>query len=772
MIENKTVTIFDALLCSQILTKNKTPTMLDWALYYSQVMELRVFPLPKGAKLPYKGTNGFKDATTDKDTIINWWTKNPDANIGIATGLQANGLFLTVVDIDDNKEKGKNGRQTIRDWEANNGVLPNTLVSKTGSGGLHCLYWTNEEYRNRTGLLQYIDVRGEGGYIVAPPSVHPNGTTYQWVTEPTAEAIQSADDTVKKLLAVKQGKPVQPAKPTQSKAETKDLLPIQTVPEGQRNDTLYRYGCSLQAKGYSDENIYQLLENMNAESCSPPLDTQEIENILKSVLTLPKGIARTTEAAEDFEIYSKELPPFIIPNLNKNEKITYTVNTPLLAKYVKLHLDYFFLDTIGKNPVIFVYNYDRGVYELCSEDRFKGIIGQFVSDFDESLSTAKVQRDAYEKVKTYPDLANRVNVSQLNSDPNLINFENGILHLDTMELHPHDPKILSTIQIPCYWFGKETATGSPIFTDYLNTLTSGDSEVIELLWQCIGLTISNIPGYITKSSIFLCGAGNTGKSKYILLLQNILGEGNYSPAGLKSLEGRYIGSIIFNKRLVGAADLPFEKVTELKTFKQMTGGDWIPIEYKYVDAFPYIFTGVLLFGCNEMPHFDGDKGDHVYDRIIEVPCKNVIPEEKQDNDIVTKMYAEREEIVYLAVMALKRFIENGCRFKIPAVCITQREKYKTENDNIRQFVDECTMPRVTTTGSTAAYKGSYTTGVIYQAYCRWCEENNERKRSAREFRKSLCQKFGVDDPTKLETKQNGNRYYSFTLNEEGRKYLS
>lgn len=497
---------------------------------------------------------------------------------------------------------------------------------------------------------------------------------------------------------------------------------------------------------------------------------QAVENAEKG---LPEPLKDETEPSTTVKKESsKEPPPFMMPKKDLKGNVTgYTLSTPLLAKHVKQNLDYFFLDTVGKNPVIFLYNYDRGVYEICSEDRFKGIIGQFVSDFDESLSTAAVQREAYEKVKTDPDPAIRISAKQLNSDPNLINFENGILHLDTMELHPHDPKIISTIQIPCKWVGKEIATGCPVFTDYVNTLTSGDEEAIELLLQFMGLTISNIPGHKTKAALFLCGPGHTGKTRYVLLLQSLVGDRNYAAIELNALGNKFDRSAIFGKRLIGTADMSDVEVKEINLFKQLTGGDYIPIEFKYKDPFTAIYNGTMLFGCNEMPHFIGDKGDHVYDRILELPCLNVIPEEQRDGDIVEKMYAERESIVYYAVLALKRLIENGCRFKIPAVCIAQREKYKIENDSVRLFIEECTIPRDITACDSAIYKDPCTTGGIYKAYCRWCEENGERKHSSREFRKSLCSKFGVDNPAKLETKQHGNRYYDFTLSDEGKKYI-
>lgn len=122
--------------------------------------------------------SGFKDATTDPDVIRRWWTRRPAANIGIRTGA-VSGLF--VVDVD----AGKDGFDTLAKLEAANDSLL-TLECGTGGDGAH-LYFThpggtisnsNRHLRDRYG--PGIDVRGDGGYVVAPPSLHRTGHRYQW----------------------------------------------------------------------------------------------------------------------------------------------------------------------------------------------------------------------------------------------------------------------------------------------------------------------------------------------------------------------------------------------------------------------------------------------------------------------------------------------------------------------------------------------------------------------------------------------------------------
>lgn len=146
-------------------------SMKEWALYYAE-LGLAVFPLAYRNKVPAI-EGGCKAATTEKSKIERWWNQNPRYNIGIATGNKSNGLV--VIDLDVDKNKGIDGYEVLRDWQNKHGELPETWQSITGRGGYHYFYKDTITHSNKVGLYEGVDIRGEGGYIVAPPSVHPNG---------------------------------------------------------------------------------------------------------------------------------------------------------------------------------------------------------------------------------------------------------------------------------------------------------------------------------------------------------------------------------------------------------------------------------------------------------------------------------------------------------------------------------------------------------------------------------------------------------------------
>lgn len=120
--------------------------------------------------------NGLKDATTNLTQIEWWWTRWPDANIGIVTGRVSGWLVL---DIDPHH----GGEDSIGKVLKNLDDLPFTLISETGSGGMHIIfkYPRDRDIRGKVGILPGLDIRAEGNYIVVPPSRHASGRNYRWL---------------------------------------------------------------------------------------------------------------------------------------------------------------------------------------------------------------------------------------------------------------------------------------------------------------------------------------------------------------------------------------------------------------------------------------------------------------------------------------------------------------------------------------------------------------------------------------------------------------
>lgn len=235
-----------------------------------------VFPVRAETKKPWT-KNGCKDAKTDPGAIKHWWKVWPDASIGIATGSMSN---LIVIDEDYDDNKGIDGRESIAEWERQHGELPETMRVITGRGGYHLYYhYTGNDIKNRAGIIDGVDIRGEGGYVIAPPSVHPNGTEYQWEESTDENTIADVDDKVLEFLQTGQ---------RQDDQREEFKLP-ETIQSGSRNDTLFRLACSLQAQGLPDAAILEAVNETNLARCMPPLPDNEIQLIIKSALQYSKG---------------------------------------------------------------------------------------------------------------------------------------------------------------------------------------------------------------------------------------------------------------------------------------------------------------------------------------------------------------------------------------------------------------------------------------------------------------------------------------------------
>lgn len=249
------------------------PSMYDAAIEYAK-KGFAVFPLKYRDKVPLT-RNGCKDATTDAAQIKAWWQKYPNANIGLATGSVSQNVF--VIDLDIDEDRGIDGYHSLEDWQREHGDFPETWTAITGRGGYHLYYRGNGKIKNRAGIIDGVDIRGNGGYVVAPPSIHKNGNRYEWEYSPDEFEIAKADNNVMYFLNHDDHR--------QSASFTMPNI----VSAGQRNQMLFRFACMMQAKGASDQSVFAATMAENESSCSPPLTEQEVRIIVSSATKYDKG---------------------------------------------------------------------------------------------------------------------------------------------------------------------------------------------------------------------------------------------------------------------------------------------------------------------------------------------------------------------------------------------------------------------------------------------------------------------------------------------------
>jgi putative DNA primase/helicase len=218
---------------------------------------------PIGSLVP----QGVLNATTDPQLVREWWALYPDANVGIATG-DASGVVVLDVDADTG------GEQTLANLEARFERLPDTWAVLSGGGGAHFYFrMPGSDVRNSAGSVgPGIDVRGNGGYVIAPPSLHKSGAIYRWSTALHPKDVPLADVPAWLLDRMVPKGMAAGAAP----------LPA-AIKEGMRNTWLASAAGTMRRRGFCEDAIAAALLIENRHRCVPPLDDREVRRIARSI---------------------------------------------------------------------------------------------------------------------------------------------------------------------------------------------------------------------------------------------------------------------------------------------------------------------------------------------------------------------------------------------------------------------------------------------------------------------------------------------------------
>ncbi len=211
--------------------------------------------------------------------VANWFnSKQPPTGLAIVTGRLSG---LVVVDCD-----------TVEDADYWKVSFPNTpLVVETGGGGFHFYYRmpAAAEVRNRSGVFhRRIDIRGEGGYIVAPPSLHPNGRRYKWSSSHHADELPVFERNWIEVIEPNASTARLPVFPKIHSAVAYIHRIHAIAGEGGHNAT-YRAVCKLRDAGLSVEEALAVLTNWNESNASPPWSPDELTHKVASAYTSPRS---------------------------------------------------------------------------------------------------------------------------------------------------------------------------------------------------------------------------------------------------------------------------------------------------------------------------------------------------------------------------------------------------------------------------------------------------------------------------------------------------
>lgn len=233
-------------------------------------------------KQPLVSWRDYQKKRATPDEVRAWFEKWPNANVGIVTGQISN---LVVLDID----RAHHGEDSLADMETRHGPLPETVTALSGGGGRHFYFAASADpvpLRSRVGIAPGIDVRAEGGMVVAPPSHHPSGGRYCWIRAPEEGGTVAV---MPRWLVnwirnpqMHRGHGVQHWR----------RIAQDGVREGERNSTIASFTGHLLWCGVDFEVIRELMLCWNRVRATPPLDDDE-------VLRTVESIRRTHEREQD-----------------------------------------------------------------------------------------------------------------------------------------------------------------------------------------------------------------------------------------------------------------------------------------------------------------------------------------------------------------------------------------------------------------------------------------------------------------------------------------
>ncbi len=269
--------------------------LADEALWISRE-GFPVFPVERHSKKPLVKWEPFQKALPTEDQIKRWWQRWPEANIGLATGRVSR---LAVMDCDS--------QEAVNDFLSAYSEAARTAQVETGRGRHFYFQW-EEGIRNDAGRIfgTGIDVRGEGGFVILPPSLHANGKLYRWLNESDPQPLSQRlrDALIRRST-------------DENKSQGES---IERIEEGQRNKTLTSLGGTMRRRGMSLEAIEAAILAENTRRCDPPLPETEVETIARSVaryepaeeagsfVSAPKGGSRAGTELKTWEGYLSETP--------------------------------------------------------------------------------------------------------------------------------------------------------------------------------------------------------------------------------------------------------------------------------------------------------------------------------------------------------------------------------------------------------------------------------------------------------------------------------
>lgn len=389
------------------------------------------------------------------------------------------------------------------------------------------------------------------------------------------------------------------------------------------------------------------------------------------------------------------------------------------------------------------YDYSKGVYKPLQLNEVQSIILREMAK-DKLLDYRRVSA-VNDKISCFKSLDGRCFYHEdENPDPNILNFQNGLLDLKTLALHAHTPDYLSTVQIPIM-YNREARC--PQWLTFLHEITDGDEDQIKLLQQIAGYTLTADVRF--SKAFILYGHGANGKSLFMRLISKLIGRENVSNVNLTALNKQFGLTGIIGKRL-NLIDEISGNYFESNVIKALISGERLSAEIKFrPEPVEFDPTVKLVFSVNELPKIN-DTTPGLYRRFIIVPfTKSFL--NKPDLDLESKLTTELTGILNWAIDGLQSLREMG-RFNETEKNFEIMRVFKQENSPLIEFLK----------GSYEAAPESQLTNFampvveLYAQYRNYCYSAGYKAKSMANFSRELAHSQ-IDGFDLIKKVMNGNK---------------
>lgn len=453
-----------------------------------------------------------------------------------------------------------------------------------------------------------------------------------------------------------------------------------------RNQKLFNYILTLQKHRLQKDEIKETLRIINKHILKQKLNDRELNTIMRDEAFI--------NIEEDASNFFNGKGQFLFDKFSK-----YLIETNRIIKInSQLHI------------------YKDGIYRLGLE----AIQAEMIKHI------SNLNKQKRNEVMSYLDLLIRENTKP--SDAAYIAFKNGVYNIDTGEFCDFDPNLIITNKIDHDY---NPAAYNEVADKTLNKLACGDPSIRALLEEVIGYTFYRRNEL--RKAFILTGDRHNGKSTFLDMIAQLLGDDNTTALDLKELGDRFKTAELFGKLANIGDDIGDEFIANPAIFKKVVSGDRVNAERKGQDPFDFTCYAKQLFSANNIPRIK-DKSGAVIDRLIIVPFDASFSKDDPDYDPYIK-YKLRDEsvmqyLINLGIAGLKRVLENQ-GFTTNNKVQENLKEYEENNNPILIFLQDIDESDVL----------EKQTKFVYQKYAEFCLSNSYQQLSNIEFSKQVKKFF-------------------------------